>query len=272
VTATAWASITHPLTAFKAIPENWARITLATDFCTPLEIVPGHPISGQASLQPQEPYFLDQPSGHTPATGTALFIPALLLPFVVIRSLTYTLAIPAILYRWSLKATSIVYSPLVFLAHSTFHEGTDFRTELKIICRGDFHRILAAYSGASILLFILKFILMQKLEDFVTWWQSHPLSRFLALYVVPEEIPIWHMVHLFNSLLVVIFMIVARRALLRIELGLPLSQTRTKRLLGLINGIHWPLAIYPIVCMVYITVQAAKGWHWPHLGTKWLPW
>jgi len=272
VTATIWASITHPLTAFKAIPDNWARITLTTDICTPLEIVPGHPISGQASLQDQEPMFLDQPSGDTPATGTALFMPSLLLPSVVIRLLTYTLAVPALFYRWSLKATSIVYSPLFFLARSTFHEGTDFPTELKLICRGDFHRILEVYSRVSIALFILKFILMQIWQGFVDWWQIHPLSQFLALYVVPEEIPIWHLVHLLNSVLVVVFMFVARRALLRIELGLPLLKTANRRALGLINGLHWPLAIYPIVCTAYITVQAARNWHWPSIGTKWVPW
>ena len=76
----------------------------------------------------------------------------------------------------------------------------------------------------------------------------------------------------FNSLLAVGAMLLARHTLLRIELGHPWPEKLLRRLLGFTSGLRWLLAIYAILCVGHITLQAAKHWHWPPLGTKWLPW
>jgi hypothetical protein len=44
-----------------------------------------------------------------------------------------------------------------------------------------------------------------------------------------------------------------------------------KRILGFVSGVRWVLVVYAIVCIGYITMREAHNWHWPALGTKWLP-
>ena len=38
------------------------------------------------------------------------------------------------------------------------------------------------------------------------------------------------------------------------------------------TGVRWLLSLYIILCTGYVTMNAARGWHWPTFGTKWLPW
>ena len=274
VGATIWATISHPWMTLIAVPTNWARVVLATDTLTPLELLPG--LSVLDSLKETED---NEPASPPPQTGPPLtrtqtvFDACAAAPLVSYILLVISpLFLPAIVYRWALKATSIVYAPLVFVAQSTFHTSTDLRTKLELIRRGDLSRIRVAYGILAILLFLVKLVLMQKLDGFTNWWQGHPVSRFLAIYVAPAEIPKWQIAELANSLLAVGAMLLARHTLLRAELGLPWPENPIRRLLGFTSGLRWLLALYAIVCVGYITLQAAKHWHWPALGTKWLPW
>jgi hypothetical protein len=67
-------------------------------------------------------------------------------------------------------------------------------------------------------------------------------------------------------------MLFARSALLRYELQHPWPEIPVKRLLGFVSGLRWILALYAILCTGYITMRAARNWHWPALGEHWLPW
>jgi hypothetical protein len=250
--ATAYAIVRDPISALRAIPRNWARTTLSLDSRFPLELIPDHP---RATFGIVFEGFRRQRKGTR-------FISVLLVP----------LFIPALLYRWSLKATSIIYAPLVFVAHSTFSEGADLQTKLELIKRGDLSRIRVWYGVIAITAFLLKLVLMMNLPGFADWWNGHPFSQFLALYVAPAEIPKWQLAELANSVLAIGAMLFARRALLGYELQHPWPEAPVKRLLGFVSGLRWLLALYAILCTGYITMRAAQHWHWPALGEQWLPW
>lgn len=182
------------------------------------------------------------------------------------------LFVPALLYRWSLKATSIIYAPLVFVAHSTFSEGKNLRTKLELIRRGDLSRIRVLYGIAAIAAFLVKLVLMAKWNGFAAWWNGNPITEFLAIYVAPSEIPKWQLAELANSALAIGSMFFARHALLRSDLGHPFPETPVKRILGFVSGLRWVLALYAIICTAYITMSEATHWHLPALGVKWWPW
>ncbi len=251
ILATAYALVRTPITVLQAIPRNWARTTLSLDSFVPPELIPDHPRANLGLVF----------EGFKQRKGTR-FISVLLLP----------LFLPALLYRWSLKSTSIIYAPLVFVAHSTFSEGADLRMKLELIKRGDLSRIRVWYGVIAIAAFLAKLMLMMHLPGFADWWNGHPVSRFLALYVVPAEIPKWQLAELANSALAIGSMLFARRALLGYELQSPWPELPVKRLLGFASGLRWVLALYAILCTGYITMRAAQHWHWPALGEQWFPW
>jgi len=251
--ATVAGLVAGPGDSLKAIPRNWVRVTLATDSWEAPEVIPDHE---KWSFK----WWM-----RRPGVGTLRRVDAFILPFCIFF-------FPALLYRWSLKATSIIYAPLVFVAHSTFSEGTDLRTKLELIKRGDLSRIRVLYGVAAIATFLVKLVLMAKWNGFAAWWNGNPITEFLALYVAPAEIPKWQVAELANSALAIGAMLFARHALLRYELGHPFPDTPVKRLLGFVSGLRWVLALYAIVCTGYITMREARHWHLPALGEKWIPW
>jgi hypothetical protein len=248
--ATVVGVLSNPACSLRAIPQNWSRVTLAMDSRFPPEFIPGHPSETLQST-------LEGMTG-LPLVAALLF---LVPPFV-----------PAIIYRWSLKATSIIYAPLVFVAQSTFSEGTDVRTKLQLIKRSDLSRIRALFGIVTIIAFLTKVILMMKWNGFVAAWKGNPIVEFLSLYVAPAEIPKWQLAEVANSVLAVGVMFFARYALLRYELNKPLWETPIKRIIGFVSGLRWTLALYAIVCTGYITIREARHWNLPPLGQKWIPW
>lgn len=234
-----------------AIPRNCSRVAFSLDFCFPPELLPDH---RKANFDSVKRGFRIQ--GITQVLAIFLF----------------PLFLPALLYRWSLKATSIIYAPLVFVAHSTFSEGTDLRTKLEPIKRGDLSRIRVLYGVAAIAAFLVKLVLMVKWSGFAAWWNGNPITEFLAVYVAPAEIPKWQVAQFANSALAIGAILFARHALLRYELGHPFPDAPGKRILGFVSGLRWVLALYAIVCTGYITMRAARDWHLPALGEKWIPW
>jgi hypothetical protein len=248
VAATVVATVKAPTHALQAIAQNWWRLTFATDSFLEPELVPGH----------KEVLLTSLLATVRPGTRARLLaVPAFL---------------PALFYRWSLKATSIIYAPLVFVTFRTFKEGTDLRTKLNLIRRSDLSRIRVGYGVLAVVAFMVKLILMNKWIGFVDWWKGHPVSEFLALYVTPAEVPKWQIAEVANSVLAIGVMLFVRYALLRYELRHPLPEAPVKRLLGFVGALRWLLALYTILCTGYLTIREAQKWHWPALGEKWVPW
>jgi hypothetical protein len=257
--ATILSTIRQPGAALRAISLNWARLSLSVDSSFPPEVMPEHPTF---NFDTYKSWLGKDSMSKFPRWKRWAGVPFMF----------GLLFLPSLLYRWSLKATSIIYAPLVFVAHSTFSEGADLRTKLELIKRGDLSRIRVWYGVLVIAAFLAKLVLMMNLPGFANWWSGHPISRFLALYVAPTEIPKWQLAELANSALAIGVMLFARHALLRYELQHPWPEARVKRLLGFLSGLRWMLALYAILCTGYITMRAAQHWQWPALGERWLPW
>jgi hypothetical protein len=226
VCATLVGAARSPIAAVSAVPRNWFRVSATMDFRVTPDFVPEHPHNAFSTV------ISELRTARSYERAWAFMA----LPFFL----------PSILYRLALKATSIIYAPLVFVARSTFSEGADLRTKLELIKRGDLSRIRVLYGAIAIAAFVGKLVLMMNLPGFANWWSAHPISQFAALYVAPSEIPMWQLAELVNSLLAIAAMLFARYALLRYDLQHPLPEAPVKRLLGFVSGLRWVLALYAI--------------------------
>ncbi len=257
VAATLLSALASPVDALKAVPRNWSRVTLGMDICCPPELIPDHPKETLANFLSESP---------PPDQYIARFLVKWLWMFGLIMFL------PAYAYRWSLKATSIIYSPLVLVAMTTFRRIDDVRKELLLFVRSDLTRLAAAYSVVIIIAFLAKIVLMMTVAAFVDWWNEHPAFQFLAIYVAPAEVPPWQVTSFVNAWLCLGVFFFARAALLHIETGVPWSENMIKGILRVTTFFRWTLTIYTILCTGYITLQAAQNWDLPRLGTKIFPW
>ncbi len=181
--------------------------------------------------------------------------------------------IPSILYRWSLKATTIIYLPFLWVISTAFRKIKNLTIELKKLRTGDLSRLVTGYSVFVLALFLAKVALMVSWNDFADWVNGAVIGQFASIYIVPKEIPIWQLVSFVNALLAIGLFLFAGAQLFSIKHGEPrLAPSLVEKILRTTTFVRGTLTLYTIACTLYITVRAASDWDLPQLGTKWFPW
>ena len=255
----------HPATSLSSIPKNWIRSVLCTDVhCLP-EIIPKYNLQGSDSLC------------RIPILGAAMWEslrhgPRGIMFFVNAMLYFITIIVASFLYRWTMKSTAIVYTPLLWLVWSTFRKMPDIAAGLRRLRGGDLTKVVVFYSFIVIGGFVVKFILMVKWDNFAAWWNSTPLTDFLSIYVAPAEIPLWQLAAFINAFWAIGIFIFAGEALWGMDSGTPWSPKRVEFVLRVSSFGRCVLTLYTITCTVYLTVQEASSWNFPTLGTKLFPW
>src|SRR5271157_1542356 len=250
----------HPFISISSIPANWSRAALIIDFCYPLELIPGYPYkTGDEPFTVSE-YFVTMLSDiswrKTSQWKRLLFLIPFMMPVVIIWFA------PLLLYRLSMKATAIVYTPFLWIVGSTFRKMPDIAAALRRIRESDLTRIVVLYSALVIAAFAAKFVLMVKWSNFVVWWNTNPVADFLAIYVVPAEIPLWQLAAFINAFWAIGIFIFAGEALLRIKLGEPWSPKIVESVVRTSSFGRDRKSVYTIACTGYITGRAAWHWDW----------
>ena len=261
-------AILAPMNTLESIPRNWWRTVGCLDSFHPPEVLPG------AALQLN----LKDPDHDI----TELLIPTkgirevlqeernnfedYMVSFLALF-LMVAIAIPSIIYRYSLKGSSIVYLPLVWIAYTARRGKTwDRIRELCTVALHQFRRLLAVF----VIAFVLSKVFLQYLwTDVAGWIQAHSSNpQALLIMLVPEEIPRWQLTSALNGVLVWVAFFIADRVF----------KTSDNRSVGLIADgslrIIWTLSaalsFYTISVLIYNVMSLE--WKLPAIGECWTPW
>lgn len=215
---------TNTIESISSIPDNWRRIVLYTDVFSPPEIVPGieeyvsdsksiqnlrtsqviHDIYSETALPPE---LTKTPAASSPATTTfsepytapskTYADPIMRVLLVVMAACVY---IPAIAYRFSLKSTSLFWSPL-FWAFRPIRRGDDIVAFAEGVCKKTKFRIARLFSLLIIAAFSAKLamIIMGQIASINI--SNELLKVTVDRIVEPQRLPMWQMAALFNSFL-----------------------------------------------------------------------
>jgi hypothetical protein len=264
-TATLVSALANPIGAIRAVPQNWARFAISTDSFFPIE-----PVPGESSFFSSGFWSFAKRRYEQMTDGQQTAAKILLLPELLFILLVYFL--PALFYRWSLKATTIIYAPFVFIAHQTFTDAPNLRDELRIRKASSVTNLSVLVGVVFILGFLLKLAFIREAGTFVGWWNSKEVDEFVALYVAPAEIPKWQLSSLLNSGIAIAVFFFVREALVRVENNQPWPEHAVQRILGFTFSVRVLLTLYTILCTAYITLRAARDWNLPAIAEKWFPW
>lgn len=162
-----------------------------------------------------------------------------------------------VVYRWSVKATCIVYLPLVWLvnkaryrADSTQHMLSDYLAdEIQTV-----RRWALALTGGFL---IVKIIVLMRVDDIAAavktnvpvWGQN--ILRTLHPYLTPRHIELWQLTPALNGLLAVGMWLYARR-ILRLGNRAPAAST-IQFWWNVMSCITLMLSLYSIACLLKIT-------------------
>ncbi len=211
IVATCISALQHPIEAIQAIPKNWRRYILVIDSFHPPETLPNLESSIlfknnnlMIFSELKKKIYTDFISPHSwpdRCVGVPLFSLLALLLFV-----------PALFYRWSLKSTSVVYLPLLWVgAENRKPQETAYKFILRI-GKGWFERFLRMWAiFILVALILLPFMLWIGIINLLPEWKSLQiwLSQFLAVnpflqeYFIPTEHTLnsWHIARFVSAVI-----------------------------------------------------------------------
>jgi hypothetical protein len=209
VGVTAYFSMRHPYESLCAIPKNWRKVVFALDCATLPEVLPGiesidtrqerHSLSLIKVSDLQVEVRNSYRGGIRGKTVAAALVFVALGVFVI-----------AVAYRYSLKSTALIWSPLVWIAGSMSLESGLPRYFHHMIYDSSY-RIARIYSALVILLFGGKLYLLVCIERWGAYLNEMPGWTILSYYVAPHALPVWHIAAALNAILSFVLLFIAER-------------------------------------------------------------
>ncbi len=259
------AMVTHPVASVNAIPRNWQRICIATDFRHDPEIAPGRDSSVHSE---GEIYSLISSLIAEKGVKDWTDVAALLVGLLYVS----LLIVPPFLYQLALKSTAIIWLPLLWALRPIAEKGTRFSNGLHLLAVDPLKPVVMAASEFTLLAFPTKLYIAARSANFVEWWNQTSMHRLFALYVVPEKIPVWQVAMFVNSILFFVTWYVVSSALIRVRADLPVSESVIGGAVQSLYFVRRLLTTYTIACTFYILFREVATWSLPPLGDKLFPW
>ncbi len=274
--ATVVTVVRTPAAVARAIPWNWRRIAVATDSCRSPQFLPTpddaavldtlgvgdgfdfYPVLGERfGLKGME-------------TRWVLSVLKWPLTWLIILPL---LGFPAILYRWSLKSTAIIWFPLLWALRAVAPSDKLLKARLSLFEKSDLLRwVVLPASVAAVLAFALKLRFWNEAAHAAAAWNESIAGRIATIHVAPGVIEWWQVATVLNSGIAIGLWFYVRSCLRHIELGVPRREVVVERVLGWTLFVRRLLSSYTILCVGYLYVREATTWQLPPFGGKLLPW
>lgn len=177
----------HPLLTLANVPNNWRRQVLATDLAHPPELVPGEALDTEvginfAGLIGLARLVLEQ---RKLVRGSFVLVS---FPLLLLAGF-----LPSLLYRVSFKATSLVYAPFVWIAHTTISNPLQLKDRLERITKGELEKVRRGYSWLLLTFLAAKIALFFHFVDFawVVGWLKLPNPQLAEAVLQPGSWPWW---------------------------------------------------------------------------------
>ena len=180
--------------------------------------------------------------------------------------------LPALLYRWSLKSTAIIWFPLLWALRPVGPSDELLKVRLRLFEKSDLFRFVLFVSAVALLLFTSKLILWNELIQASNTWNESIGGRILTIHVAPGAIEWWQIATALNSTIAIGLWLYVRSCLRHDEAGVPRRETVVERLLASGLFVRRLLTSYTILCVGYLYLREAVTWQLPPLGGKPFPW
>ncbi len=283
VFATIATVVRSPAAVVRTIPTNWRRIVLATDSCRTPQLlpIPDDPVAiGLLQLDPDDLAELDLDKFFTgfgaglasTVDGTSGIGEEIICWSIKWLLVLPLIGLPAMLYRWSLKSTAIIWFPLLWALRPVGPSDEPLKVRLRLFERSDLFRIVLFVSGAALLLLASKLILWNELAQASNTWNESIGGRILTIHVAPGVIEWWQLATALNSVIAIGLWLYVRSCLRHDEAGVPRRETVVEPLLAWSLFVRRLLTTYTILCVGYLYLREAVTWQLPPLGGKLFPW
>lgn len=244
----------NPLDALAAIPINWKRVTFTEDSHSQPVLMPGTINTAFDLVLANLPHI------------ESVRISWQLLAKIIAQNLALFIAVPCLYaftaaYRWSVKATCLIYLPLVWIANKAqYSPRTSVKAMLHDYLVDDIQRVRRWLAFLSVSALTMKVAVWWHLDDARAWAHEHlPLWALKVAhdwrhYLDPQHVPWWQITPAINGALAVGLFVYARRVL-NLKDHVP-ADAVVLRNWRIVNVLSAALSIYTIVCVLLLTWKA----------------
>jgi hypothetical protein len=259
--STLFAVVTKPLDSFTSISGNWFGQVLCIDSCHPPELVPG--------MESDEDSDLKFSNFSVEFRWDRGFIDVLKPYFGLILAIPFLLAL---IYRLSLKATAIVWLPLLWI-FPKLQPKESVTTRLRLIQQSSWGRFVAIVSFIVLIAFAAKLMLYNEAVLLSQGLFTGDIGKLAQHYIAPAELPVWQVASTVNSLLALALFFWSDTQLIRLTDAACAAEARSADvLLRAASVTRATLSLYTSACLLYLAVLRAGVFNWPPLGEKLFPW
>lgn len=285
--ATLYELVKSPAGTLSAIPRNWWTQVIATDLARSPEWLPlPEEYVATASFHPESCGVYDLvEEGVDLIRDEAERKWMRIVGFVWWLSIVLLLGVPAILYRWSIKATAVVWFPLLWAVRPAKSSGQEWKTYLRIERDLKVPQLVAVLSATSLLVLGLKYIMWagrHELALSATAWRSIAerlhvggswdiVYQLVEAYIRPGAFPLWQVAMAINGVLGVGLWWAMREWTIRFDHDDPPSDVVMARATSSILFVRRLLTSYIVLCDVLIAYKVARNLPMPEIGTALIP-
>jgi hypothetical protein len=278
--------------AICSIPRNWCRITLSIDLIHPPELVPGFDkVDLVASGTPRL-------AGLILFTNFRNWLGVVSSLFKYDRDITIIgvnewlvlciLHVPALLYRWSLKSTSLVFLPFIWAARTNLTAGDTIEDKAGDILEDSIERLSRLYAWFVILFLtalpiaFLSYAYSARMNywDRIDFFVSSTISPVLSyqilkifLFVTPDRIEIgsWHLTRLAGAVITVWLYNFAKKSKRKIDRGI-WSEREVEAKIAMAAFSRSCLGFWTVASSVAIILTSVRWYALPEVVIRWFPW
>ena len=261
----------------RDLPMNWRRTAFASDSLSPIEFVPG---SGPVmrALARGKRYAVDPTvrlSFALIATGGGLWIchaasksylTLVDVPGLLASALALSFITPYF-YRWSLKSTTLLWLPLIYVVQETYTEKS---ASLRLVDLRDsaISKIRRVVSWLVLGGLAYKFAILPQVS---TWWAAQPWTPVINVFLMPETLHLWHVATGLNAAVALgSYYLYFERAPRFIEDG-AWSEATARRVMNALLWVHFVISTYTISAGLVLTWRAAFKLNVPPWSTELFP-
>lgn len=281
IIATTFSTILEPTQAIRAIPENWARVCLRTDTLTVPEYVPGVESELVERYAQVKAYRF---SDFLRATLGSILLRSRprkiqrnvwnITKYLLVMALQLLLAavfifgsvaayLPALIFRFSLKSSCVIYVPLLWLVNITPKSLKAITTNL---LHTELEKLKRLYAWAIILTHLCSLWILFELQ----YISARYKGDLLVGYFFPiAEISSWHVTRIFAAAITIVLFLGADYVS-KNELNLSAAAAeKLKTIFCMGMNVRTMFTIWTVSCGVYLVVTAFDWNSIPYI--RWVP-
>ncbi len=256
-----YSTVRHFSITMPRIPENWYRLTFATDLFHPPELVPGaETIDPQLTLATgaDRIRYNSRKTADSQSPGTSS-LALELRGGMLLWLLGY---LPTLVWRMTFKSTCIVYLPLVWIAHRGANTNPSFRERVHMIKHAEIEKTRRALAWIVVIVqTAIPFAFALQVAQLIDGIGSSLGRELLHYSVVTTDIKLWHVARL-STAVITLGVFFWGDSMTRRMSDIDQSSDNHRVLLNSLIALRSVLSVYVIACCCTIVWRHVDPSEW----------